>query len=114
MIVVSNSSPLIILYKCNKLDLLKQLFGQVLIPEAVHHEVIYNTKDTDQSEAISHCDFIQVHPIAGQQFKFSHRIDRGEAEAITLAATIQADYILLDDKQAQKKQYCITLLLSRL
>jgi len=74
-----------------------------LIPEAVHHEVVHNTKDTHQSEAISRCDFIQVHPISGPQFKFSHRIDQGEAEAITLAASIQADYLLLDDKRAQKE-----------
>lgn len=103
MKVVSNSSPLIVLYKCDKLKLLKQLFRQVLIPEAVYHEVIYNTKDTDQSEAISHCDFIQVHLIPDQLIEFSYRIDPGEAEAITLAATIQADYLLLDEKRAQKE-----------
>ena len=61
MKVVSNSSPIIILYKCDKLELLKNLFGQVLTPEAVHHEVVHNTKDAQQSEAISRCDFIQVH-----------------------------------------------------
>ena len=103
MKVISNSSPLIILYKCGKLELLKQIFGQVLIPNAVHQEVVYNTKDTLQSEAISRCDFIQVHTIPHQQFKFSHRIDQGEAEAIMLAASIQADYLLLDDKRAQKE-----------
>ena len=103
MKVVSNSSPLIILYKCDKLELLKNLFGQVLIPEAVHHEVVHNTKDAQQSETISRCDFIQVHPIPEQQFKFSHRIDRGETEAIILAATSKADYLLLDDKRAQKE-----------
>lgn len=103
MKVVSNSSPLIILYKCGKLELLKQLFGQVLIPEAVHHEVVHNTKDTHQSEAISRCDFIQLHPIPNLHFEFSHRLDRGETEAIMLAATLKADYLLLDDKRAQKE-----------
>lgn len=103
MKVVSNSSPLIILYKCDKLELLKQLFGQVLIPDAVHHEVVYNTKDPQQSKAISRCDFIQVHPIPDQQFAFSHRIDQGEAESIMLAITLKADYLLLDDKRAQKE-----------
>ena len=103
MKVVSNSSPLIILYKCDKLELLKQLFGQVLIPEAVQQEVVHDTKDAQQSEAISQCDFIQVHPIPEQQFQFSHRIDRGEAEAILLATSLNADYLLLDDKRAQKE-----------
>ena len=103
MKVVSNSSPLIILYKCGKLELLEQLFGQVLIPNAVHQEVIYNTKDPQQSEAISRCDFIQVHAIPDQQFEFSHRIDRGEAEAIILASILNVGYLLLDDKRAQKE-----------
>lgn len=103
MKVVSNSSPLIIFYKCGKLELMKQLFGQVLIPDAVHQEVVFNTKDPQQSEAISHCDFIQVYMIPDQQFEFSHRIDQGEAEAIILAATLNADYLLLDDKRAQKE-----------
>ncbi|NUO79287.1 hypothetical protein HUU05_04355 [candidate division KSB1 bacterium] len=102
MKVVSNSSPLIILYKCGRLDLLQQLFGVVLIPEAVQQEVVHNTKDRQQSEAISRCDFIQIHPTPAQSFTFSHRIDRGEAEAILLSTLLKADYLLLDDKRAQK------------
>lgn len=103
MKVVSNSSPLIILYKCDKLEILKHLFGKIMIPDAVHQEVIYNTKDLQQSEAISRCDFIQVHSIPDQQLTFSHRIDRGEAEALMLASSLKADYLLLDDKRAQKE-----------
>ncbi len=40
MIVVSNTGPLIALAKANQLVLLKQLFGQVLIPPAVHRELL--------------------------------------------------------------------------
>ena len=39
MIVVSDSTPLITLMKANQLNLLEKLFGEVLIPEAVFHEV---------------------------------------------------------------------------
>lgn len=103
MKVISNSSPLIILYKCRKLEILKQHFDQVLVPKAVYHEVVFNAKDHQQSEIISRCDFIKVHPIPHQQFEFSHRIDQGEAEAIVLAVNLKADYLLLDDKRAQKE-----------
>ena len=103
MKVVSNSSPLIILYNCGRLGLLNQLFGHVSIPDAVRQEVVHNTKNPRQSEAISRCGFIQVHSIPVQQFTFSHRIDRGEAEAIILAVTLKADYWLLDGKRAQKE-----------
>jgi len=103
MTVVSNSSPLIILHKCGLLGILEQLFGNVSIPEAVHHEVVHNTKDRQQSKAISQCAFIQVHPVSAQPISFSHKLDRGESEAIILASSLKADYLLLDDKRAQKE-----------
>lgn len=101
MTVVSNSSPLIVLHNCDQLEILQQLFGQVLIPEAVYQEVVHNTKNRRQSEAVAQCGFIQVHAIPSQPLSFSHKLDRGEIEAILLASTFKADYLLLDDKRAQ-------------
>lgn len=103
MKVVSNSSPLIVLYNCGQLEILPQLFGQVLIPEAVYQETVHNTKNRRQSEAVAQCSFIRVHPIPPQPFSTSHKLDRGEMEAIILAASLQAEYLLLDDKRAQKE-----------
>lgn len=103
MHVVSNSSPLIVLFNCGQLELLQQLFGEVLIPEAVYQEVVHNTKNREQSEAIPQCNFIRVHPILTQPTSFSHKLDRGEIEALILASTLKADYLLLDDKRAQKE-----------
>ena len=40
MIVVSDTTPLISLLKIKRVDLLKELFGEVLIPQAVFDEVI--------------------------------------------------------------------------
>ncbi len=40
MSVVSNASPLINLARVEKLDLLRQLYGELFIPEAVWHEVV--------------------------------------------------------------------------
>ena len=39
MIVVSDTTPLISLLKIERLDLLKKLFGNVLIPQAVYEEL---------------------------------------------------------------------------
>jgi len=103
MQVVSNASPLIVLFNCGQLEILQQLFGEVLIPEAVYQEVVHNTKNHEQSETIPRCSFIRVHPIATQPVSFSHKLDRGEIEALILASTLKADYLLLDDKRAQKE-----------
>ena len=40
MSIVSNASPLINLARIGQLDLLRQLYGELLIPEAVWHEVV--------------------------------------------------------------------------
>ena len=40
MIVVSDSSPLVILAKLNHFDLLRTLFSQVYISAEVRHEVV--------------------------------------------------------------------------
>ena len=40
MIVVSDTSPLANLILIGKLELLEQLFGEILVPTAVHHEVM--------------------------------------------------------------------------
>ena len=43
MTVVSNTGPLVALAKVNQLSLLRQLFGQILIPLAVHRELLAKT-----------------------------------------------------------------------
>lgn len=40
MTVVSNASPLINLARVGKLDLLRDLYGEIIIPDAVWHEVV--------------------------------------------------------------------------
>ena len=40
-----------------------------------------------------------------EQLPLGHRLDRGEIEAIVLASSLNADYLLLDDKRAQKEAH---------
>lgn len=52
MIVVSDTTPLISLMKIGRLDLVKQLFGEIQIPEAVFHELISNRHFPEESKMI--------------------------------------------------------------
>jgi predicted nucleic acid-binding protein len=47
--IVSNTTPLISLLKLSRLDILKELYGQVFIPTAVYNEI----------EAGKHKDYYQ-------------------------------------------------------
>jgi len=52
MIVVSNSSLLIALAKIGKMHVLKEVFGEVLIPEAVWYEVVVKGKRKPRAEEV--------------------------------------------------------------
>ncbi len=53
--VVVNSTPLIILSNINQLDLLKKLYSEIYIPEAVFNEVTEKT-DSACHQIKSHTD----------------------------------------------------------
>jgi uncharacterized protein len=57
--VVSNTGPIIALARIGQLDLLRELFGQVLIPPAVHAEI----KDDISVALLSNASWIQVQAV---------------------------------------------------
>lgn len=59
MIVVSDSGPLISLMKAVKLDLLRELYGEIRIPEAVYAELTGNARYSQEAELIRSCSFVQ-------------------------------------------------------
>ena len=63
MIVVSDTTPLISLLKINRLDLLKKLFGDVLIPQAVFDELTDDERFRLEADLIREKKFIVVKPV---------------------------------------------------
>jgi len=103
MKVIVNSSVLIFLAKLNKIELLKKLFAEVIIPEAVHRECVLEGNRHEESLLIANATWIQVKRAKNLQLVelLSDLIDDGEAEAITLALETRS-LIILDDKDARK------------
>ena len=58
MIVVCNSSPLINLARIDKLYLLRELYDQITIPEAVWNEVVIGGKDQPGAREIGSANWI--------------------------------------------------------
>ena len=102
MIVVSDTSPITALLSIGHIDLLHSLYGQVTIPPAVNTELrAYHTEVPD---------FIQVIPVQTNALltRLERELDQGEAEAIVLAKTIQADLLLMDEmlgRQAAQQEH---------
>lgn len=103
MIVVSNSTPLIGLAKIGKLQLLKELFGAIYIPQSVYDEVVTNAKGRPGAEEVGQASWILTRSVSDSKKVDYLRVDldAGEAEALILAEELRADWILLDESKAR-------------
>lgn len=110
-IVIADSSCLIGLSRISKLSVLHQLFGTVLIPPAVYHEVVVRGSGRPGALAVKNAEWIETHQIkddlAVNIFKLT--LGAGEAEAIALASECQADFIILDDWNARQTALGLSL-----
>jgi predicted nucleic acid-binding protein len=103
VIVVCNATPLIALAKINRLTLLPELFGAILIPQAVYSEVVILPPDRPGAAEIQQAEWIHARAVT-DRIKVDYLradLDPGEAEALVLAEEIAADWILLDEPKAR-------------
>ena len=105
MIVVSDTTPLISLLKINRLDLLKKLFGDVLIPQAVFDELTDDERFRLEADQIREKKFIVVKPVNNHEstniLKRATGLDQGESEAIVLTDELKADLLLMDEAKGR-------------
>lgn len=102
--VISNSTPLIALNKIGKLNLLKQIYGEIIIPYAVYEEVILESNIKDSNDFIKESRFINIIGIKNEEAKrlFVTSLHKGEVEVMILAKEIEADICIIDDLLARK------------
>jgi uncharacterized protein len=100
MIIVSDTSVLINLAWLDKLFLLHELYGDLLIPPAVWHEVVEKGARKPGATEVKAAGWIQVREVANKDLVRALRqdLDAGEAEAIALAVEVDADLLLMDER----------------
>lgn len=103
MILVLDASPLIVLSRIGRLDLLRQIGHTLYVPEGVYDEVVSRGPDRPGSREIAQAQWIIRAKVRDQPAvdRFLGTIGRGEAEAIVLAKEVGADAIVLDDGTAR-------------
>ncbi len=101
MIVVSDTSPITNLWQIGELDLLPQLFGKIIIPHEVYTELCALPA---QKAYLEKLDWISIQKPLSDQLKQAllKELDAGEAEAISLAFELKADYLLIDEQLGRK------------
>ena len=103
MIVISNTSPLTNLAAIGQFDLLRILFEEIWIPEAVWDELNAFGKRWPGSSEVESSVWVLRLPVTNQSLltALTRDLDRGEAESIVLALEKKADLILLDEKEGR-------------
>ncbi|WP_375477817.1 DUF3368 domain-containing protein [uncultured Nostoc sp.] len=103
MIIVSDTSPINNLAAINHLHLLQQLYGTVLIPEAVYRELTDPNFPVAGAIEVQTFIWIQTRPVPDRILveALSNELDIGEAEAIALALEMKADQVLIDERRGR-------------
>lgn len=101
--VIVNSTPIISLCHIGKLDLLKVLYGEVLIPEAVYREINAKPDSVAKAELDKSLDWIRVCKIQNQLAKYLYKshLHDGEVEVMILGKEEDATLLIMDDKNAK-------------
>jgi predicted nucleic acid-binding protein len=105
MPVISNTSPLNLAI-IDQLDLLRQQFGEILIPKAVLEELRVEEilPGSDHLREALVAGWLQVREVNNPSLVqlLQRDLDRGEAEAIALALLLDADWIILDERDGRR------------
>ncbi|MDJ0582394.1 DUF3368 domain-containing protein [Crocosphaera sp.] len=106
MIVVSNTSPITSLAAIGQLDLLRQLYGKIIIPEAVYRELTEVNYPVPGTIEVQTCDWIEIKSLGDRNQLlglFSQPLDEGESWAIVLTLELSADLLLIDERRGRSE-----------
>jgi predicted nucleic acid-binding protein len=105
MIVISDTSPISNLFVIGRLDLLQEIYQQIILPQAVYDELMklksfgYDIQEIDKLVWM-----VVKKPVNSQQVLLLRmNLDAGESEAIVLSQETNADLLLIDERAGAKK-----------
>ena len=106
MIVVSNTTPLIGLASIQRFELLREIFGELIIAQAVYDEAVVAGREVGGAKReVSTASWIRTINVKDRLAVdvLLDELDLGEAETIVLARELGADWVLMDEKKGRRK-----------
>lgn len=101
--VISDSSPLIGLSMIDLLDILRDLWGKIIIPDAVYKEVVVEGAGKAGADIVAKAcnDWIKVVSATNKNEVevLQAVLDEGESEVIVLGQELKTDILLLDNRE---------------
>jgi len=100
--VIANNTPLVALWVLGRLDLLRDLYAEVLVPETVRAEFLA-TEPRLRQAALNEAPWIKAVPLAHPQRALAYAgLDQGEAEVIALAEECSAALVIMDERRGRR------------
>ncbi len=110
LIVLVDSTPLISLARRGLFDLLRILYGRIILPPAVYREVVTEggeragAQETEEATATGWMEVIALQdPEAAQRFRILFLLGDGESEVLALAQERGADLIIIDEERGFRR-----------
>lgn len=101
--VITNTSPLLYLHQVGQLNLLPQLYGNVIAPDAVKQELAVGQATGVDVPDLNGLDWIQIQAISSPSITLNViDLGRGEAEVIALGLTKTNSLLILDDQLGRR------------
>jgi uncharacterized protein len=108
-VVISDASPLICLSALRQLNLLRLLYGSVLVPDAVWQEVTRAPSFTSPTTPAAVAEakaagWLEIAAATNRPLvtQLETTLDRGEAEAIALALENKRSLLLIDERDGRQ------------
>lgn len=100
MRVVVDASPVIALSHIGRLNILRDLYGSVVIPDSVRRELLAGEGRHPTSDELAGAEWIVAEPDP-TDMALRKELGAGETAAIVLAYKTKADLVILEDLQAR-------------
>ncbi|MBE9011163.1 DUF3368 domain-containing protein [Pseudanabaenaceae cyanobacterium LEGE 13415] len=99
MTIVCNTSPITNLAAINQFELLRSVYSEIVIPQAVFDELTQVGYAVPGTVEVQTANWIRVVTVRdrNQVSTFRQVLDAGEAEAIALALELSAERLLIDE-----------------
>lgn len=100
--VILNNTPLVALWSLGLLTLLRDLYGDILIPQAVYEEFLATERSVRQT-ALDEAPWIKVTPLLDPRQALVYvGLDQGEAEVLALATERSARLVIIDERRGRR------------
>lgn len=104
MTIVSDTSPITSLAAIAQLELLHQLYGEIVIPQAVYDEMAGIGKTVPGTIEVQTLPWIKKQQIGNLNLweTLQANLDPGEAATLVMALELKAELLIMDERPVER------------